>query len=109
MRGPWACRRHFDGVLTGYAFGPHILPMYQDYDNMRKLGHFVCAMDPGLLVERSDFLHRVDRMIDELHEVTPVAGFERVLVPGEPDQKLHDYRIKHGIPIPESLYRYLST
>ncbi|WP_026961460.1 ureidoglycolate dehydrogenase [Alicyclobacillus herbarius] len=97
------------GILTGSAFGPHIQPMYQDYDKMRKLGHFVCAMDPGLFMERSDFLMRIDQMIDELHEVAPAAGFDRVLVPGEPEQILHDERIKQGIPVPESLYRYLST
>ena len=95
------------GILTGSAFGPHITAMYGDYKKMRKLGHFVGVINPAAFTNVDSFLHAIDQMIDEIHEVSPAEGFDKVLVPGEPEQLKEQRYLKNGIPIPESVHRYL--
>lgn len=95
------------GILTGSAFGPHIVKMYGDYDKKRKLGHFVYVINPSFFTAQNDFLENMDQMINEIHQIKPAEGFQKVLVPGEPEQNLQKKRLKEGIPIPASLYDYL--
>ncbi|WCK56797.1 ureidoglycolate dehydrogenase [Aneurinibacillus sp. Ricciae_BoGa-3] len=95
------------GIMTGSAFGPHITPMYGAYNEMRKLGHFFCVINPAMFTDPQSFLANMDRMIDEIHETKPAEGFNRVLVPGEPEQLREEERIQNGVPVTESVYNYL--
>ncbi len=97
----------FSGLLTGAAFGPHISLMYGDLDKKRKLGHFIGAINPEFFTDTEEFLVNMDRMIDEIHQVEPANGFDKVLVPGEPETLKEEIRLKEGIPITESIYNYL--
>ncbi|GLG01144.1 putative oxidoreductase YjmC [Alicyclobacillus hesperidum subsp. aegles] len=97
------------GILTGATFGPHIVPMYGEYEQMRKLGHLFMALDPGLFHNRDAFVEAVDQMIEELHQEPAAAGFAEVLVPGEPEQRKEALYREQGVPVPESVYRYLAT
>ncbi|WP_424768533.1 ureidoglycolate dehydrogenase [Paenibacillus sp. sgz302251] len=98
----------FSGLLTGSAFGPHIVPMYGEYENKRKLGHFYCVFNPAMFTDPQAFLANMDHMIDEIHKAEPAEGTDRVMVPGEPEQLKADMRMKEGIPVTESVYAYLS-
>ncbi|WP_188456257.1 ureidoglycolate dehydrogenase [Virgibacillus oceani] len=95
------------GILTGSAFGTNIATMYGDYKNYRRLGHMILTVDPGLFIEKEQFLNNVDQMIDELHELEPASGFSSVMVPGEPEQVKEEDRLNSGIPVPKSIYEYL--
>lgn len=95
------------GILTGSAFGPHITAMYGDYNKKRHLGHFFCAINPKIFTDVTGFLTNMDQMINELHDTTPAAGFDKVMVPGEPEQLREDTRRKEGIPVTDSVYQYL--
>ncbi|MFD2922206.1 ureidoglycolate dehydrogenase [Halobacillus naozhouensis] len=97
------------GVLTGSAFGPGISKMYGDYNQYRKLSHTIVTIDPGLFIDKNEFLKNIDRMIDELHDIKPAEGFSSVMVPGEPEQRKEEARKKEGIPIPQSIYEYLKS
>lgn len=97
----------FSGLLTGSAFGKNIVPMYGDYDKKRKLGHFVCALNIEAFTNESIFLENMDQMVQQIHEVKPAPGFEKVLVPGEPEQMKKKSRLETGIPVTENVYRYL--
>ncbi|MFB5191948.1 ureidoglycolate dehydrogenase [Alicyclobacillus fastidiosus] len=97
------------GLLTGSAFGPHIVPMYGDYDKMRKLGHFFCAVNPAFFTKEESFLQAMDQMIEEIHQVPPARGVDRVLVPGEPEQQNEERYGARGVPIAESVYQYLMS
>ncbi|GGC84584.1 putative oxidoreductase YjmC [Thalassobacillus devorans] len=97
------------GVLTGSAFGPGISTMYGDYKNYRRLSHTIITIDPGLFIDKKEFMQNMDQMIDELHDVQPAKGFDSVLVPGEPEQMKEEVRKEEGIPVPESIYNYLNT
>ncbi|SEP85014.1 ureidoglycolate dehydrogenase (NAD+) [Virgibacillus subterraneus] len=97
------------GILTGSAFGTNIATMYGDYNNNRRLGHVILTVDPGLFIEKDQFLENIDNMIDELHQLEPAEGFKSVMVPGEPEQLKEKERMNSGIPIPESIYEYLTS
>ncbi len=98
----------FCGILTGSFFGPNISKMYDDYHKMRELGHFFMVIDPAKFTLIEGFLDNMDRMIKEIHELQPARGFERVLVPGEPEFLQEERRLVEGIPLPQSIWNYLS-
>ncbi len=97
----------FSGLLTGSAFGPHITPMYGDYNKKRKLGHMLCAYNIAAFTDKETFLDNMDQMINELHEVPVAPGFKTVMVPGEPEQLKEEEHLKNGIPITKTIYDYL--
>jgi ureidoglycolate dehydrogenase (NAD+) len=99
----------FSGLLAGAAFGPHISKMYGDYNKSRKLGHYVCAINPSFFTNKEDFLAGMDEMINEIHQVKPAEGFNQVFVPGEPEQLKEEKHLREGVPITESVYQYLSN
>lgn len=99
----------FSGLLAGAAFGPHINPMYEGLDQPRKLGHYVCVINPSFFTSLDGFLDNMDQMMDELRQVDPAQGFERVLVPGEIEQQNEERNLEQGITIASSVYTYLAT
>ncbi|MDC3412058.1 ureidoglycolate dehydrogenase [Aquibacillus sp. 3ASR75-11] len=97
------------GILTGSAFGTSIATMYGDYKNYRRLGHIILTVDPGLFITKEEFLSNIDQIIEELHGLKPAEGFSSVMVPGEPEQLKEEERLKSGIPVPQSIYEYLTS
>jgi ureidoglycolate dehydrogenase (NAD+) len=99
----------FSGILTGSPYGPHISRMHGgDYSTKRKLGHFVCAIDVSRFTSRGSFLGNIDQLIDELHAVPPAADFSQVMIPGEPENRKEEHRLKNGIPLPAEIYQFLN-
>lgn len=99
----------FAGILTGSPFGPYVGKMYgDDPGERRKLGHFVCAIDIARFTDGESFARNMARMMDDLHGMPPAPGFNRVMLPGEPESLRERQRREHGIPISEELYAYLS-
>ncbi|KWW22526.1 ureidoglycolate dehydrogenase [Peribacillus simplex] len=98
----------FSGLLAGAAFGPHIGKMYDDLDKKRKLGHYFCVINPSYFTDTDRFLEQMDRMIEELQQVEPAPGFDRVYVPGEIEQINEEKNIKEGITIASTVYEFLT-
>ncbi|KMJ55469.1 ureidoglycolate dehydrogenase [Bacillus sp. LL01] len=97
------------GIMTGSSFGPNIAKMYGDYDKKRKLGHFIFTINPSMFTNIDDFLDSMDEMIDQIHEVEPAEGFNKVLVPGEPEQLKEEVAQSEGVPVTKSVYEYLAN
>ncbi|MCZ0874793.1 ureidoglycolate dehydrogenase [Peribacillus sp. AS_2] len=98
----------FSGLLAGAAFGPHIGKMYDDLDKKRKLGHYFCVINPSFFTDTDIFLEQMDQMIEELKQVEPAPGVDRVYVPGEIEQINEEKNLKHGITIASSVYEFLT-
>lgn len=96
------------GLLAGAAFGPHIKPMYDQLNEMRKLGHFFMVINPTYFTSAENFMLYMDQMINELHETAPAENFSKVMVPGEPEQLREEARLEEGIPVAETIYNYLT-
>lgn len=97
----------FSSLLSGMAFGPHIVSMYGELDKPRGLGHFLAAWDIERFVPLETFTRRMGELIDELHALPAAEGHERVLYPGEKEGLTRRRRIVEGIPIEPGLEREL--
>jgi ureidoglycolate dehydrogenase (NAD+) len=97
------------GVLTGSAFGKNINPMYAAYDKPRGLGHFIITISPDIFIGAEEYYNSIDQMIEEIGEIKPAEGVDRVLVPGEPERLKAEKSAEEGIQISESVLEYLKS
>jgi ureidoglycolate dehydrogenase (NAD+) len=97
----------FSGLLAGAAFGPHITKMYDDLDKKRKLGQYFCVINPSFFTDSDLFLEQMDQMMEELQQVPPAPGVDRVYVPGEIEQLHEERNLANGITIASSVYEFL--
>jgi ureidoglycolate dehydrogenase (NAD+) len=97
------------GVLMGAKYGPHITAMYGDYDKPRELASLMIAIDPSTFTSVDGFKAQMDAMVDELHAQPPAPGFERVLVAGDPQRILQEANLKNGVPVVDTIYKWLRT
>ena len=98
------------GVLTGGSFGPQNFPPYStaEYGNqLVREGHFIIVfrVDNFMLVD--EFKSRMDAMIREIKASEPAKGFNRVLLPGEPEFEAKNQRLKAGIPLSHPVWQKL--
>ncbi|MFA6506458.1 MAG: ureidoglycolate dehydrogenase [Treponemataceae bacterium] len=96
------------GLLVGGVFGPHVKQMYGDYDKYRDLSNLLIVIDPAIFWGGNGYLKMAQTMIDEIHRIPPAPGFEKVLVPGEIENKVMARYTKDGIPVPKSIYEFLT-
>jgi LDH2 family malate/lactate/ureidoglycolate dehydrogenase len=98
----------FSAVLSGASYGPWA-PPFPGYIPVpegqpgKGLGHFFGAMRIDAFRPAADFKQHMDQWIRRFRAARPVAGQERVLIPGDPERELYEYRSVHGIPVPESV------
>jgi len=97
----------FSNLLSGMAFGPHVVRMYDEIDKPRGLGHFLTAWDVGRFQPLERFIARVGELIEELHRLPPATGHERAFYPGEIEGLTRARRRVDGIPIEPGLRREL--
>ncbi len=60
------------------------------------------VLDPAAFGGVERFHSEVREMVTYLHSTTPAAGFDRVRVPGEPEQEYQAERAASGIPIDDN-------
>jgi hydroxycarboxylate dehydrogenase B len=60
------------------------------------------VLDPAAFGGLERFQAEVEAMIEFLHSTTPAKGFDRVLIPGEPEQAAMAERMAGGVPIDEN-------
>jgi LDH2 family malate/lactate/ureidoglycolate dehydrogenase len=65
-------------------------------------GTFVLAIDPGMFRDRQDYARSVDETLARVKAVLPAAGFDEVLIPGEPEARSRDHRERHGIEVEQA-------
>ena len=98
----------FSGVLSGASYGPWAPPFpayvpMPDYMPGKGLGHFFGAMRVDAFRPADEFKQNMDKWIERFRKARPAAGFERVLIPGDPEREMEEIRMKEGIPIVESV------
>ncbi len=67
----------------------------------------VAAIDIGTFTDVEGYKEHVDNLIDGLKALPKADGFDEILVPGEPEDKVRDDRIRNGIPLPQGTIRNL--
>lgn len=95
------------GSLLGVPFGKSVSSMYADLSSGRELGQVHLVINPDYFSSIGTFKNNVRKMVDEIHELRPAAGFDQVIVPGESSElKAKEYE-RNGIPIVKEIYDYL--
>ncbi len=104
----------FSGVLSGANFGPWV-PPFPAYVPMpenqpgKGIGHFFGAMRIDAFRTAEDFKSNMDLWIQRFRNAQPAVGFEKVVVPGDPEREMEAYRKKNGIPLLEEVINDLKN
>ncbi len=104
----------FSAVLSGGSYGPWA-PPFPAYiampENMpgKGLGHFFGAMRIDAFRPAEDFKQHMDNWISRFRNAKPAKGYEKVLIPGDPEREMEAERMKSGIPVVDSVVADLKT
>ena len=96
------------GVLSGGS-------MSTEVGGIRTVGRparnsqFFMGIDVARFMPREQFQARMRWLVEHVKSAQPAAGFEEVLVAGEPEWRAEDLRRREGIPLPESLWQKLTA
>lgn len=94
----------FSAVLSGASYGPWAppfpayVPMPQNMPGVG-LGHFFGAMRIDAFRPAHEFKQHMDGWITRFRNAKPANGYEKVLIPGDPEREMEAIRMKEGIPI----------
>lgn len=72
-------------------------------------GPFVLAIDIARFRPLGEFIEAVEAQADAVNAAAPAEGFDRVLLPGEPEVENRARRVTEGIPVPERTWEDLMT
>ncbi|ARC86087.1 ureidoglycolate dehydrogenase [Clostridium argentinense CDC 2741] len=95
------------GVLLGLPFGKHVSSMYEDLSKGRDLGQLHIVIDPSRFTDIESFKKNMSTVLDELGEIKPAEGFDRVNYPGERALIRKEKYDKEGVEIVDDIYNYL--
>lgn len=98
----------FSAVLSGASYGPWA-PPFPAYvaipENMPGvgLGHFFGAMRVDAFRPADEFKWHMDNWIQRFRNAKPAEGYDKVLIPGDPEREMEAIRLKDGIPLVASV------
>jgi L-2-hydroxycarboxylate dehydrogenase (NAD+) len=98
----------FSAVLSGASYGPWA-PPFPAYvampENMpgKGLGHFFGAMRIDAFRPAEEFKQHMDNWIRRFRSATPAEGYDKVLIPGDPEREMEAIRRTEGIPVVDSV------
>ncbi|WP_312366332.1 Ldh family oxidoreductase [Ensifer sp.] len=91
------------GVLTGANFGGDVKSLYFDHSEPQNVGHLFFAIKPDLFMSLENFDARMDEFYERIKALPKAAGVGEIMMPGEPEQRREDERLRTGIPITENV------
>jgi LDH2 family malate/lactate/ureidoglycolate dehydrogenase len=104
----------FSGVLSGANFGPWV-PPFPAYVSMpenqpgKGIGHFFGAMRIDAFRTAEAFKSDMDLWIQRFRNAKPAEGFDKVIVPGDPEREIEADRRKNGIPLLDEVFTDLQN
>jgi LDH2 family malate/lactate/ureidoglycolate dehydrogenase len=101
----------FECLSSLFVGNPLLIPALQGKPGAtnHRQNSIVAAVDIGTFTDVEAYKIHVDTLIDELKALPPTEGVDEVLVPGEPEDKVHTERLRDGIPLPQGTVRNLRS
>jgi len=90
------------GVLTGAAFGLHIINLYDEGERTQNLGHFFVALDPSSFLPAGDFEAHMDQFVREVRCQPRMPGVDRIYLTGEIEFEQAEESARFGVVLPEA-------
>jgi len=103
----------FSAVLSGANYGPWV-PPFPAYlpipENMpgEGIGHFFGAMRIDAFRPAAEFKQHMDAWIQRFKSADTADGFDKVIIPGEPEREMEKERMKNGIQLLSSVVNELN-
>lgn len=99
----------FECLSSLFVGNPLLIPALQGRPGAtnHRQNSVVAAVNIGTFTDLEDYKAHVDTLIDGLKGLPPVEDVKEVLVPGEPEDIVHEERLRNGIPLPEGTVRNL--
>jgi len=95
-------------IIPGIPFGPHIPSMFEyDIKKPRHLGQHYMVMKTDVVSSHKDFISNLQNMTDEVRKLSSKSKIG-VMLPGDPEIKCANYRMKNGIPVDEELFDFFT-
>lgn len=69
----------------------------------------IIAIDVAAFRPIEDYLRDAEELLQETKSIPPMAGFEEVLLPGEPEDRTLQRRRLEGIPIPDQVWNKIEN
>ncbi len=70
---------------------------------------FVASIDISQFTNVDKYKEHIDNLIDGIKGLPKAEGFNEIFVPGEPEERTYEERIRNGIPLPEGTVRNLRS
>jgi uncharacterized oxidoreductase len=67
------------------------------------------AIDPTAFVPLEEFRTRVKKFVEEVKGSKKAPGIEEIMIPGEPERRMRELRLREGIPIPDEIWGEISS
>jgi L-2-hydroxycarboxylate dehydrogenase (NAD+) len=96
------------GVLSGAGITKELVSWRLQPDTPTKTGHTIRAVNIEALMEREEFLARIDRLIDEMHNTPTAPGVDRIYVPGEIEHLALEEAKKIGVGLSPTAFNGLA-
>jgi L-2-hydroxycarboxylate dehydrogenase (NAD+) len=96
-------------ILSGANYGPWV-PPFPAYVPMptgmpgKGIGHFFGAMRIDAFRPAVEFKEHMDNWIRRFRSAKTVEGFDKVLIPGDPEREMQAIRNTEGIPLVEPVF-----
>ncbi|MCW3073876.1 MAG: Ldh family oxidoreductase [Flaviaesturariibacter sp.] len=104
----------FSAILSGANYGPWV-PPFPAYVPMptgmpgKGIGHFFGAMRIDAFRPAAEFKLHMDQWIERFRNAKTIEGFDRVLIPGDPERETEIKRRKDGIPLNNAVLDDIKT
>jgi L-2-hydroxycarboxylate dehydrogenase (NAD+) len=97
------------GVLTGAAFGGEVRNPFTALDGPQGTGHFFIALKADLFMSLDAFKQRMQTLVERVKAQPLAKGFEEIQLPGEPEHRTEQARLKNGIPLTPDVVETLKS
>ena len=64
----------------------------------------IIALDLWSIRSQQDYTRAAAELVERVKSCPPADGFTEVMLPGEPERRLYEARMRDGIPVPESTW-----
>ena len=95
------------GPLVGAAAGKEVVGTLEPVEGYCTKGDFMIAIDPAAFGSVEEFKTRVQKFVAQLKNSRKAPGVEEILVPGEPEFRTREKRLRKGIPIADEVWAEL--
>ena len=92
------------GPLVGAAAGKEVVGTLEPVEGFCTKGDFMVAIDPSAFGSSDEFKARVKRFVGELKVTRKAPGIGEILVPGEPEFRTREQRLREGVPIADEVW-----